>query len=95
MSRLSELTALIQRETGKIEQYLAANGLPALSFDPHAPLDFPVPASNTEIQQARRAVINATQELHDLMVGPSESMRWLAWSVCLCPLLFFSCATRR
>ncbi|KAK0663249.1 O-methyltransferase gsfB [Lasiodiplodia hormozganensis] len=80
MSRLSELTALIQRETAKIEQHLAANGLPALSFDPHAPLDFPVPASNTEIQQARRAVINATQELHDLMVGPSESMRWLAWS---------------
>lgn len=39
-----------------------------------------MPASNTEIQQARRAVINASKELHDLMVGPSESMRWLAWS---------------
>ncbi|KAL0259111.1 hypothetical protein SLS55_006616 [Diplodia seriata] len=80
MSRLSELTAIIQQETAKIEHYFAANGLPDLSFDPHAPLDFPVPASNAEIQQARRTVINATQQLHDLMVGPSESMRWLAWS---------------
>ncbi|GME33715.1 putative o-methyltransferase family 2 protein [Neofusicoccum parvum] len=80
MSRLTELTATIQAETAKIEQFLAASGLPGLSFDARAPLDFPVPASNTEMQRARRAVINATQELHDLMVGPTESVRWLAWS---------------
>lgn len=87
MTRLTDLTQIIQAETIKIEQYFAANGLPGLSFDPNAPLDFPVAASNSEIQQARRAVINATQELHDLMVGPSESMRWLGWSVCLCYFL--------
>ncbi|EJD50942.1 O-methyltransferase [Auricularia subglabra TFB-10046 SS5] len=80
MSRLTELTSIIQSETAKIEKFFAANGLPGLSFDPQAPLDFPVPTTNAEIHQARRAVINATQELHDLMVGPTESVRWLTWS---------------
>ncbi|KAF2087636.1 S-adenosyl-L-methionine-dependent methyltransferase [Saccharata proteae CBS 121410] len=79
-SRLAALTQVIATETRKIEQYFAANALPVLSFDAGAPLDFPVPASNVEIQRARRAVVNATQELHDLMVGPRESIRWMGWS---------------
>ncbi|KAF2140298.1 uncharacterized protein K452DRAFT_335379 [Aplosporella prunicola CBS 121167] len=80
VARLSMLADLIARETRKIEDYFAANGLPGLSFDADAPLDFPVPSSNIDIHAARRTVIDATKELHGLMVGPSESLRWLAWS---------------
>lgn len=97
-SRLSELTAIISTNTKTIEQYFANNDLPALSFDVDAAKDFPVPITNEEIQKARRAVVNATQELHDLMVGPREHLRWMAWSVCtkslLCDLsyiFFFAC----
>ncbi|KAE9993411.1 hypothetical protein EG327_005182 [Venturia inaequalis] len=79
-SRLSELTAIISTNTKTIEQYLANNDLPPLSFDVDAAKDFPVPSTNDEIQKARRAVVNATQELHDLMVGPREHLRWMAWS---------------
>jgi len=80
-TRIIELTAIISENTQKIDQYFAANNLPSLSFDSDAPLDFPVPSSNKEIQHARRAVVNATQELHDLMVGPREHIRWSSWSV--------------
>jgi len=80
-SRLTELTNIIATETEKIDQFFAKNGIPHLSFDPDAPADFPVPSSNAEIQEARRTIVNATKELHDLMVGPRETIRWMAWSV--------------
>ncbi|OCL11850.1 O-methyltransferase [Glonium stellatum] len=79
-SRLIELTDIIATETNKIDQFLAEHGLPTLSFDPNAPADFPVHSGNADIQQARRAVVIATKELHDLMVGPRETIRWMAWS---------------
>jgi hypothetical protein len=80
-SRLVELTDIISTNTKKIDEYFAAEGLPKLTFDADGPPDFPVPNKNEEIAGARRAVVNATQELHDLMVGPRETIRWLAWSV--------------
>ena len=80
-SRLLELTEIIAVNTKKINEFFKAEGKPDLSFNVDAPGDFPVPNSNAEIQLARRTVVNATQELHDLMVGPREAVRWLAWSV--------------
>jgi hypothetical protein len=88
-TRIVELTAIISENAQKIDQYFAANNLPPLSFDSDAPLDFPVPSSNKEIQHARRAVVNATQELHDLMVGPREHIRWSSWSVSFSILLCY------
>ncbi|KIW08680.1 uncharacterized protein PV09_00631 [Verruconis gallopava] len=79
-SRLMELTEIISANTKKINDFFHAEGIQGLSFDVNAPTDFPVPSSNVEIQAARRAVVNATQELRDLMVGPRETVRWLAWS---------------
>ncbi|KAL2349851.1 O-methyltransferase [Cryomyces antarcticus] len=79
-TRLTELTTIIATETKKVEDYFAQHNLPNLSFAADGPADFPVPGSNGEIQASRRTVINATQELHDLMVGPRETVRWLAWS---------------
>jgi hypothetical protein len=80
-SRMLELTEIIAANTKKVDEFFRAEGMPDLSFNVDAPGDFPVLSSNTEIQQARRAIVNATQELHDLMVGPRETVRWLAWSV--------------
>lgn len=84
-TRIAELTAIISENTQKVDQYFAANNLSPLSFDCDAPLDFPVPSSNKDIQHARRIVVNATQELHDLMVGPREHIRWTSWSVSFIP----------
>jgi len=81
-SRVLRLTDIISSKTRMIDEYLALNNLPALTWDASGPADFPVPSSNDEIQIARRAVVNATKELHDLMVGPRETLRWMAWNLC-------------
>ncbi|KAK5163528.1 hypothetical protein LTR04_002473 [Oleoguttula sp. CCFEE 6159] len=83
-SRLVELSTTIAEKTSIINNYLSSKGLPPLSFEPDAPGQLPV-AKNDEdgegqkVRQARTELIAATQELHDLAVGPKESVRYLAW----------------
>jgi hypothetical protein len=79
--RLAELSAVISENTKIIQEYFAENNLPQLSFDVNAPLDFPVPLGNEKIQNARRAVLVASKELSDLMVGPRDLLRWGSWVV--------------
>ncbi|KAH8660841.1 O-methyltransferase [Tricladium varicosporioides] len=76
-SNLVELAAIISRETAKIDMYLKESGSPIPSFDVNAPLDFP--ALPEDIKKARLEVVRATKELGDLVTGPRESVRWMAW----------------
>lgn len=78
-SLMITLTQKISKETEKVEAYFRENGLQTPSFDVDAPNDFP--DMPDDISRSRREVIHATQELHDLMVGPRESVRWMAWDV--------------
>ena len=66
-SRTSELVSIIASNTIKIEKYLGEKGLPDLSFDarPDSQLH-----QHEEIAFQRQAVLNATDDLHDLMLGP-------------------------
>ncbi len=66
-SRTSELVSIIASNTVKIEEYLNKRGLPDLSFDarPSSQLH-----QHNEITSQRQAVLNATDELHALMLGP-------------------------
>lgn len=78
-SKISKLAAIISTETGKVEKYFQENGLPLPSFEAETFNDFhtlPPP-----IAKSRSEVIQATQELKDLMMGPGESVRWMAWDV--------------
>ncbi|KAI9729538.1 MAG: hypothetical protein M1834_006734 [Cirrosporium novae-zelandiae] len=79
-SRLTRLAAVISSNTEKLNRYITSHNLPCPSFDVHAPADFPIVTDDPEIQKARSDLILATAELHDLVVGPTEQMRWLAWS---------------
>ncbi|KAJ5035134.1 uncharacterized protein L3040_008393 [Drepanopeziza brunnea f. sp. 'multigermtubi'] len=76
-SQLVELAATIARETAKLDAYMQASGLPTPSFDVNGPLNFP--RLNDEMQKAREEVIKAAKELGDLMTGPTETVRWMAW----------------
>lgn len=81
-SPLVELAQTIVRETEKLDKYLKENGRsPIPSFDINATLDFP--SLPEEIQKARQKVIECTRELGDLVVGPTEGIRWMAWDVSL------------
>ncbi|KAI0379112.1 S-adenosyl-L-methionine-dependent methyltransferase [Hypomontagnella monticulosa] len=76
-SRMIALAQKISMETERVEAYFQQNGLQTPSFDVDAPGDFP--KMPDDISRSRREIIHATQELQDLMVGPRETVRWMAW----------------
>ncbi|OTB03947.1 hypothetical protein M426DRAFT_73684 [Hypoxylon sp. CI-4A] len=76
-SQMIVLAQKISAETEKVENYFKENGLTAPGFNVDGPADFP--NMPDDISKSRREIIHATQELQDLMVGPKESVRWMAW----------------
>ncbi|KAI1764917.1 S-adenosyl-L-methionine-dependent methyltransferase [Hypoxylon sp. FL1150] len=76
-SKIVALAQKISDETQKVDAYFHQQGLQTPGFDPDAPGDFP--KMPEEISTSRREIIHATRELHDLMIGPKESVRWMAW----------------
>ncbi len=81
-SRLIELAAIITRETEKLDKYIKESGAPVPSFDVDGPANFP--RLGDEVKRAREEVMRATKELGDLVTGPTESVRWMAWDVSSC-----------
>jgi hypothetical protein len=78
-SRLTELAQMIAKETETLDKYLKESGCSTPSFDINAPMDFPnLP---DDIKKTRQTIIECTQELRDLVVGPTEGIRWMAWDV--------------
>ncbi|KAI8626344.1 S-adenosyl-L-methionine-dependent methyltransferase [Xylariaceae sp. FL1651] len=72
ISRISELAARIATNTAKVNDYLVTNKLPVPSFDVDGPSESAVPKDQYDIEAARTAVIDDTQELRRLMLGPRE-----------------------
>ncbi|KAH9905813.1 S-adenosyl-L-methionine-dependent methyltransferase [Xylariomycetidae sp. FL2044] len=73
-SRIAALAARISANTTKVDEYLAANSLPPLSFDADAPPQFPGQNKDPDIETARQSVITDTLELNQLMRGPREHL---------------------
>ena len=67
-SRITELAALISTHTNTVEHYLQSNGLHPPSFNVDGPVQLGI--KDPKIEAARLAVIEASIELHDLLVGP-------------------------
>jgi len=78
-SSLIQLAATITRETEKLDKFIRESGSPHPGFDVDAPLDFP--KLPEEAKKAREEVVRATKELGDLVTGPREGIRWMAWDV--------------
>lgn len=70
-SRIAELASIIHEQTDKVDAYLASNNLPTPSFDISYPPTLSLPA---EIQASRDAILEASDELTALMLGPVESL---------------------
>ncbi|KAM7206072.1 S-adenosyl-L-methionine-dependent methyltransferase [Naviculisporaceae sp. PSN 640] len=71
-SRITELASRIAANTRKLNDYLVAHNLPTPSFDVDGPKDTLVPKQETEVEAARVAIIDDTQELRRLVLGPRE-----------------------
>lgn len=65
--RIAELASIITANTAKIDEHLTANGINEISFDENAGEVL----SGPELAAARQAVLEATDELHALMLGPA------------------------
>jgi hypothetical protein len=76
-SRMIALAQQITKDTEKLESYLKANNLPALSYDVDVPADFP--KLPEDIARSRRDIIQASKELTLLAHGPREALRWAVW----------------
>ena len=66
-SRIAELASLILYHTLKVENYISSQGLPSPSFDISMPAQLQFPEA---IAESQNKVIEATDELHSLMLGP-------------------------
>lgn len=84
-SRISELSSRIAANTTKLSDYLVAHGLPTPSFDIDGPLDSLIPEDQPDIEATRFAIIDDTQELRRLVLGP----RAYLMSFSVGPFLFF------
>ncbi|KAF2730279.1 sterigmatocystin 8-O-methyltransferase precursor [Polyplosphaeria fusca] len=80
-SRIVELAGIIQDHTTKVDSYLSTHDLPAPSFDVSYPARVPLPP---EIQASQDAVLEASDELTALLLGPAGSLigkdRFNSWT---------------
>ncbi|TVY82896.1 O-methyltransferase aurJ [Lachnellula suecica] len=70
-TRIMELASIIHNHTSKVDDYLGSQNLPTPSFDISYPATFSLPP---EIQVSRQAVLEASDELTTLMLGPASSI---------------------
>lgn len=96
-SRLIKLSEIIARNTKLLNSHLADKKLPQPSFAADAPPDGIVIGKNeprrNDLEKARRELVSATKELHDLSVGARESVRSLAWDVSSLQHVICSCSS--
>lgn len=78
--RITELAGVIAANTAIVSKWLADHGHAPLSNEEGSLSKPPIPEHATEVVQAQEAVVAATQELHMLMKGPSESLLGLCVS---------------
>jgi hypothetical protein len=74
-TRIAKLAQLIQTNTVKVDNYLQTEGLKTPSFDIDAPAKLELPPS---IEQARETILDATDELHRLILGPKQYLTGLS-----------------
>ena len=73
-SRIVELGNSIQYNTLKIDLFFSFHGIPTPSFDVDTPLEIDLP---DDIKACRATVLEATDELHSLILGPVQTVNWL------------------
>lgn len=66
-SRIAALAALIQKNTAILDDYMTANGIPTPSFDESYP---PVVQLPKDMADVRDAILEATDEMHSLLMDP-------------------------
>lgn len=83
LSTLTALATRIAKSAELIDSFLKENQLSEPSFEADGPKNFPVTDKNPDILAARDELIDCTQELRDLVVGPTDTIKWRTMVVCM------------
>lgn len=78
---IADLSNIISENTQKVVDYLHSRQLPFPSFGIDAPTRSMIAPEDSEIQDSRLKVIEATQKLQALMLGPQDFLQ----SFMVCP----------
>ncbi|EQL01820.1 hypothetical protein G6O67_007882 [Ophiocordyceps sinensis] len=81
VSKLTALSNAIDDKTRLLARHLEARGSEIPSLGRDGPADFPLAEMDDEARQARLDILALTQELHELVLGPRQGLRDLAWDV--------------
>lgn len=81
VDRLTILSREIGEKTRILTDTLRAKGLEAPSYQANGLSDFPLTEVDDEAIKARQEIVALTKELHDLVLGPRESLKNMAWEV--------------
>ncbi|KAH8126894.1 S-adenosyl-L-methionine-dependent methyltransferase [Trichoderma asperelloides] len=85
VDRLTTLSRDIEEKTRYLTDALRSKGLEAPSYQANGLSDFPL--TEAEAVKARQELVALTKELHDLVLGPRESLKNMAWeSISYIPL---------
>lgn len=79
VDRLTTLSRDIEAKTRFLTDALRSKGLEAPSYQANGLSDFPL--TEVEAVKARQELVALTKELHDLVLGPRESLKNMAWEV--------------
>ncbi|KAM0259370.1 hypothetical protein ACHAQJ_003402 [Trichoderma viride] len=81
VDRLTTLSREIEEKTRILTDALRAKGLEAPSYQANGLSDFPLTELDEETIKAKQEVVALTKELHDLVLGPRESLKNMAWEM--------------
>jgi 6-hydroxytryprostatin B O-methyltransferase len=81
MPSIKELSEKIASNSALVEKWLTSKNAKAPSFEQDAEEEFPSTAGEAEIEAARLAILDDTNTLHDLLIGPGEVLRQICWGV--------------
>ncbi|KAL2802260.1 O-methyltransferase-domain-containing protein [Aspergillus granulosus] len=74
---LTQLARSILKYAEELDTFLSDHNLPLPSFTIDAPQTFPADlTTHPEIHNTRHKLIDATKDLHDLIIGPRDTLKW-------------------
>lgn len=79
VDRLTTLSKDIEEKTRYLTDALRSKGLDAPSYKANGLSDFPL--TEFEAVKTRQELVALTKELHDLVLGPRETLKNMAWEV--------------
>ncbi|KAH6609932.1 O-methyltransferase [Trichoderma cornu-damae] len=85
VDRLTTLSRNIEEKTRVLTDALRTKGLEAPSYRADGLSDIPLTEVDREAIKARQEIVELAKELHDLVLGPRESLKNMAWGA-ICEL---------